>query len=71
MGYRVLGRTEDVMQGYGPRPGLEGPFPFDGMILYYDPKEGRYWNPKTDFYMEHEEMSVLHNNWLSKMTRGV
>ena len=55
MGFRILGKTEDLMQGYGPRKGLEGPFNFNGVILYYDPKEGKYWNPKTDFYIPHED----------------
>ena len=69
MAYQVIGRTEDIMQGYGPRSGLEGPFYFSGLVLYYDRVEGRYWNPKSDFYMEHEEMTILHNNLLSKMVR--
>lgn len=55
MGYKVLGKTEDLMQGYEPRKGLEGPFSFSGRVVYYDPKEGRYWDPKTDFYLEHDE----------------
>ena len=55
MGYRVLGNYEDVMKGYGPRPGLEGPYNFSGRVLYYDPKEGRYWDPRTDFYLSHSE----------------
>ncbi len=59
MGFRNLGRTEDVMQGYGPRKGLEGPFNFVGRVLYYDPKEGRYWDPRTDFYLEHDEFQEL------------
>lgn len=60
MGYRVLGRTEDVYKGFGPRKGLEGPFPAaNGQILYYDPKEGRYWDPRTDFYLEHDEALAL------------
>lgn len=60
MGYRVLGKVEDVYRGYGPRKGLEGPFAFvGGRILYYDPKEGQYWDPVTDFYVEQEEMDLL------------
>ena len=55
MGYKVLGKTEDVMQGYGPRKGLEGPFVFGYRVVYYDPKEGRYWDPKTDFFLETDE----------------
>jgi len=59
MGFWNLGKTEDVMQGYTARKGLEGPFNFVGRILYYDPKEGRYWDPKTDFYLEHDEFQEL------------
>lgn len=46
MGYKVLGRTEELMQGYGPRKGLEGPFYFESRgVVYYDPKEGGGWRP--------------------------
>ena len=55
MGYKVLGRYEDVMQGFKARKGLEGPFNFNGRILYYDPKEGKYYDPRTDFYVSHSE----------------
>ena len=55
MGYKVLGRTEDLLKGYEPRKGLEGPFNFNGLVLYYDPKEGKYWDPRTDFYMSYDE----------------
>ena len=55
MGYRVLGKTEDIMQGYQSRKGLEGPFYFNGRILYYAPKEGKFWDPKTDFYVPRSE----------------
>jgi hypothetical protein len=62
MGYRVLGKTEDLLRGYGQRPGLEGPFVYaNGRILYYDPKEGAYWDPRTDFYVERDEVDQLHN----------
>lgn len=59
MGYKVLGKTEDLLQGYGPRKGLEGPFNFNGRILYYDPKEGKYWDPRSDFYVGHDEYFQL------------
>ena len=56
MGYKVLGKTEDLFQGYGPREGLEGPFVFDGgRILYYSPKDGQYWDPRTDFFVPRDE----------------
>lgn len=59
MGYRVIGKTEDIFQGFGPRKGLEGPFYYDGHILYYDPKEGQYWDPRTDFYVESDELAQI------------
>lgn len=63
MGYRVLGKTEDILQGYRPRPGLEGPFVYaNGRILYYDTKEGQYWDPKTDFFLEQDELDLLNSN---------
>ena len=62
MGYRVLGRTEELLKGYGPRKGLEGPFIFPNLqVVYYDPREGKYWDPKTDFYLEHDEAAALKN----------
>lgn len=69
MGYRVLGKVEDIYQGYGPRKGLEGPFPFaGGVILYYDPKEGKYWDPKTDFYVDQEYMDQLHSRMIQALS---
>jgi hypothetical protein len=59
MGYWVLGKTEDVMQGFEPRRGLEGPYNFSGRILYYDPKAGRHWDPRTDFYVDPSEMDMI------------
>lgn len=68
MGYRVLGKTEDVFRGYGPRKGLEGPFVYpNGQILYYDAGAGQYWNPKTDFYMSNEEMDYLNRQVFDKI----
>lgn len=60
MAYTVLGKTEDLLQGYGPRKGLEGPFVFNGRVLYYSPRDGQYWDPKTDFFVSNEEMLQLY-----------
>jgi hypothetical protein len=47
-------------QAYGPRPGLEGPFHYpNGRVAYYDPKEGKYWDPRTDFYLSDSEVADL------------
>ncbi len=70
MGYRVLGKTEDLFQGFGPRKGLEGPFIFgNGRILYYDPPVGEYWDPRTDFYVDRDEMSLLHEQTLRMLSQ--
>ena len=59
MGYRVIGNTEEIFKGYETRSGLEGPFSFDRRILYYDPREGKYWDPRSDFYLSHEEFTEI------------
>lgn len=67
MSYRVLGLTADLYRGYGPRQGLEGPFYFNGRILYYDTQQGQYYDPSTDFYVENDEMTYLHNQLMEKL----
>jgi len=51
---------DDMREKYGPRPGLEGPFNFTGRVLYYDAREGQYYDPRTDFYLEQAEMDLVH-----------
>ena len=59
MGYRIL---SDHDRKWQPRKGLEGPFYYpNGQVLYYDPKAGQYWDPTTDFYVEHDTVSQLKN----------
>ena len=70
MGYKVLAdRSEmDMMrQKYGPRKGLEGPFNFSGRVLYYDPREGSYYDPTTDFYVDAEEMRLIHERLMGAL----
>ena len=73
MGYKV---TADKMQmdmmrlKYGPRKGLEGPFNFSGRVLYYDNKEGQYYDPTTDFYVEQSEMDMIHNRLMGVLARA-
>ena len=55
MGYKVI----PTIEGYGPRNGLEGPFNFNGRVLYYDVKEGKDYDPRTDFYVSHSEYFEL------------
>jgi hypothetical protein len=61
MGYKVVDTVDEMRDRYGPRSGLEGPFNFSGQVLYYDPKEGAYYDPRTDFYVSKEEMDVIHS----------
>ncbi len=36
--------------------GLEGPFRMkNGQVLYYDPKEGKYYNRDTDMYIDYDD----------------
>jgi hypothetical protein len=56
--YRTI---EDTMRKqWGARQGLEGPFNFTGRVLYYDPVEGQYYDPTTDFYVDNDEMAQIH-----------
>jgi hypothetical protein len=55
MGYKVLNTVDNMRDNYGPRKGLEGPYNFNGRVLYYDAKEGKYYDPRTDFYVSHDE----------------
>jgi hypothetical protein len=56
MAYRVFKHNQE----YGPRKGLEGPFHYpNGQVLYYDAKEGSYWDPRTDFYVPADEVVRL------------
>jgi hypothetical protein len=66
MGFKVLGQREEKWQ---PRKGLEGPFWFVDRVLYYDPKEGSYWDPTCDWYVSDEEMTVI-NARLLDIIRG-
>ena len=67
MGYKTF-EIDTMREKYVPRKGLEGPFNFLGRVLYYDPKEGKYWDPRTDFYVEQEEMDQLNRNLQKLLT---
>jgi len=55
MAYTVFKHTE-LQKSYSSVKGLEGPFHYaNGMTLYYDPKEGKYWNPKSDMFLEYDD----------------
>jgi hypothetical protein len=56
MAYTVFKHNQE----YGARKDLEGPFHYpNGRVLYYDPKEGDYWDPRTDFYVDRNEVADL------------
>lgn len=59
----------NVLENYGPRKGLEGPFNFSGRALYYDPREGAYYDPKTDFYVSQEELDELNNQFYALLAK--
>jgi len=70
MGYTVLAdrhQMDDMRNKYGPRVGLEGPFNFSGRVLYYDAREGQYYDPLTDFYVEQSEMDAIHNRLMNTL----
>jgi len=64
MGHKIVAdkyQMDQMRVKYGPRKGLEGPFNFSGRVLYYDNKEGAYYDPTTDFYVSREEMNAIHD----------
>ena len=67
MGYKVLHTFDAMRDNYGPRKGLEGPFNFSGRVLYYDNKEGQYWDPRTVFYVSQDEMDAINMHFMRTM----
>ena len=66
-GYKVLPPMDSK---YVERDGLEGPFTtLSGKVVYYDPKEGKYYDPDTDMYMSYDEWNA-HNSDRSGMSEG-
>ncbi len=59
MAYKVMPSIDRKRYTDLSAEGLEGPFVFDtGKILYYDPKEGKYYDRDTDFYISNKEMLI-------------
>ena len=69
MGYRVVDTVDAMRDKYGPRKGLEGPFNFSGRVLYYDNKEGQYYDPTTDFYVEQDEMDMINTRFFEQFKK--
>jgi hypothetical protein len=60
MGFRILNIDPEFRAQFGERQGLEGPFFYDqNLVLYYDPKEGKYLNPQTDLYLSFDEYMMF------------
>ena len=56
---------------YQERPGLEGPFStLSGKVVYYDPKEGKYYDSDTDMYLSYDEFKALDNDRTGMETEG-
>lgn len=66
MSYTVL---PNATANWGPRKGLEGPFNFSGRVLYYDNKEGSYYDPLTDFFVTQEEMDKIHQQFVDRFRK--
>jgi hypothetical protein len=48
---------------YQQRDGLEGPFQTKaGKVVYYDPREGSYYDPDTDMYLSYDEWRELNES---------
>lgn len=54
---------------WGPKRGLEGPFRYrSGIVLYWDPREGHYYDPSSDRYLydDREFLEVTGEFWERK-----
>jgi len=59
-GHRTLPALDE--DRYPPRPGLEGPIrQLSGHVLYYDSREGKYYDPSRDMYVSDEELAIMQN----------
>lgn len=67
MGYKVMPPMDPK---WTARKGLEGPFVYaNGRVLYYDPSEGAYWDPTTDFYVPNNEIQDLNQQLFDVLSR--
>lgn len=66
MAYTVFKHSKE----FGSRKGLEGPFHYpNGRVLYYDAKEGEYYDPLTDFYVDRDEVAELQGQIFAALTK--
>ena len=61
-GYKVMPPMD--ANKYPEMPGLEGPFTMmSGKVVYYDPKEGAYYDKDTDMFMSYDEFRQHDNDY--------
>jgi hypothetical protein len=66
-GYTVVPGID--RERYTDRPGLEGPFHTKtGKVVYYDKKEGKYYDPSSDFYISHEDWQAMNEQDVAEAT---
>lgn len=66
-GYETRGLIDS--NEFPTRPGLEGPFRMrNGRVVYYDPREGKYYDSKSDVYLSDEESLELFEDMKSTMS---
>ena len=60
-GYKVMPPMDPK---YVERKGLEGPFTtLSGKVVYYDSKEGSYYDPDTDMYISYDDFRHYDNDY--------
>lgn len=61
-GYKILPSID--ADRYPEIDGLEGPFStLSGAVVYYDPKEGKYYDKDKDMYLSYDEFRDLDNDY--------
>ncbi len=64
-GYRVVPGYDK--EKYQEREGLEGPFHTkSGKVVYYDKKEGSYYDPDTDMYISYEDWQAMNEEGVAE-----
>lgn len=60
---RIMARGRvggEPLSGYPEIPGMEGPFRMrSGRIVYWDPREGKYYDRSADMYLTQREADAL------------
>jgi hypothetical protein len=57
---------------FSRRRGLEGPFKYKtGVVLYYDPREGSYYDPSRDLYISIQDFMEMTGEFPRKASAGM